>query len=287
MLKMSELNTIIPEAKERFVQQMSAHTGVRALLDETPLRLCSRANCRQKYEDAIRRCGSYSAGFSTMTCGELIYGRGGSEILLYQYRFDHPTVFKRVLWHEWGHLLSNRYIAEINSERIAYFERRYASNDPYYHEHLPAEEREYQERLAFGTQLWGEFISDAICNLVADDEPQSIAWHLQEQMARQLIDAVGKLPIQIDTLAHYCSMVLTDPTIEQRTMTDEGFSIGFEFIPDYTAKKVDELLCTLADQLNEDQICSISKDSVLAFGAVVNEIWAANSFCSSELMDMQ
>ena len=181
--------------------------------------------------------------------------------------------FERTLWHEWGHLLSNKYIEAINDERLEYFKRREASHDRFYHENLPDDEREYQERLAFGTQLWCEFIADTIRNIVADDEPHSIAWDIQEQMKQDLLVAVSNTPVQIDLLGHYCSTVLTNPTVVAHSEIDERFSIGFEFLPDMTVKLVDKLLCILADQLNKEQICKISKDRILDIGAVINQIW--------------
>jgi len=275
MLAMSELKEILPHAKARFVEKMSSHNDVSALLDSTPLTICNRSNAKAKHDSALVRCHAYDSGFSLQTWGEVIHGTAGSEVLLYQFRFSQPTELERTVWHEWGHLLSNKYIEAINDERLEYFKRREASNDRLYHENLPDDEREYQERLAFGTQLWCEFIADTICNIVADDEPHIIAWDIQEQMKQILLAAVSNTPIHIALLGHYCSMVLTNPTVVAHSEVDERFSIGLEFLPEETAKLVDKLLCLLADQLNEDQICKISKDRILDIGAVVNQIWDA------------
>ena len=273
MLTMTELKGIIPTARTQFVERMSSHSGVSTLLENTPLTVCSRANAEAKHNAALVRCHAFDSGFSLQTWGEVIHGTAGSEVLLYQFRFSHPTEFERTLWHEWGHLLSNQYIEPINDERLEYFKRREASNDRLYHENLPNDEREYQERLAFGTQLWCEFIADTICNIVADDEPQDIAWDIQGQMKQILLAAVSNTPVQIALLGHYCSTVLTNPTVVAHSEVEERFSIGLEFLPEKTAKLVDKLLCLLADQLNEEQICKISKDRILEMGTVINEIW--------------
>ena len=273
MLAMSELKEILPHAKARFVEKMFSHNDVPTLLDDTPLTICNRSNAKAKHDAAIARCYAFDSEFSLQTWGEVIHGTAGSEVLLYQFRFSHPMEFERTLWHEWGHLLSNKYIEAINDERLEYFKRREASHDRFYHENLPDDEREYQERLAFGTQLWCEFIADTIRNIVADDEPHSIAWDIQEQMKQVLLVAVSNTPVQIDLLGHYCSTVLTNPTVVAHSEIDERFSIGFEFLPDMTVKLVDKLLCILADQLNEEQICKISKDRILDIGAVINQIW--------------
>lgn len=275
MLIMTEIKEIIPTSRTQFVERMSSHSGVSTLLENTPLTVCSRSNAEAKHNAALVRCHAFDSGFSLQTWGEVIHGTAGSEVLLYQFRFSHPTEFERTLWHEWGHLLSNQYIEPINDERLEYFKRREASNDRLYHENLPNDEREYQERLAFGTQLWCEFIADTICNIVADDEPQDIAWDIQGQMKQILLAAVSNTPVQIALLGHYCSTVLTNPTVVAHSEVEERFSIGLEFLPDITAKLVDKLLCLLADQLNEDQICKISKDRILDIGAVVNQIWDA------------
>ena len=275
MISMSELKEIVPHAKARFIDRMSSHADVSDLLTDTPLTICNRSNAKAKHNAALIRCHSVDSGFSPDTCGEVIHGAAGDEVLLYQYRFSHPMDFERTLWHEWGHLLSNQYIEEINAERLAYFKKREASHDRYYHENLPADEREYQERLAFGTQLWCEFISDTICNIVADDEPQDIAWHIQDHMKEMLLIAVSNIPVQIELLAHYCSMVLTNATVVAHCEADDRFSIGLEFVPAEVAKLVDRLLCLLADQLNEEQICCISKERIMEIGALINEIWAA------------
>lgn len=275
MLAMSELKEILPHAKARFVEKMSSHKDVSTLLDSTPLTICNRSNAEAKHDAAIARCYAFDSEFSLQTWGEVIHGTAGSEVLLYQFRFSQPTEFERTLWHEWGHLLSNKYIEVINDERLEYFKRREASNDRLYHENLPDDEREYQERLAFGTQLWCEFIADTICNIVADDEPQDIAWDIQEQMKQILLAAVSNTPVQIALLGHYCSTVLTNPTVVAHSEVEERFSIGLEFLPEETAKLVDKLLCLLADQLNEDQICKISKDRIIDIGAVINQIWDA------------
>jgi len=66
---------------------------------------------------------------------------------------------------------------------------------------------------------------------------------------------------------------LTNPTVVAHSEVEERFSIGLEFLPEETAKLVDKLLCLLADQLNEDQICNISKDRILEMGTVINQIW--------------
>lgn len=274
MISMSELKEIVPSARARFADRMSSHTGVFDLLADTPLIICNRSNAKAKHDVALIRCQSVDSGFSLDTCGEVIYGTAGEEVLLYQYRFSHPLEFERTLWHEWGHLLSNQYIKEVNAERLEYFKKREASQDKYYHENLPADEREYQERLAFGTQLWCEFISDTICNIVADDKPQGIAWPLQDQMKGMLLAAVSNTPVQIELLAHYCSLVLTNPTAVAHSEASEQFSVGLEFVPSEVTKLVDRILCLLADQLNEEQICCISKDRILEIGTAINEIWA-------------
>lgn len=274
MVSMAELKEIIPHAKARFADRMSSHTGVFDLLADTPLTICNRSNAKAKHDAALIRCQSVDSGFSLDTCGEVIHGTAGEEVLLYQYRFSHPIDFEKTLWHEWGHLLSNQYIKEVNAERLEYFRKREASQDKYYHENLPVDEREYQERLAFGTQLWCEFISDTICNIVADDEPYDIAWPLQDQMKGMLLAAVSNTPVQIELLAHYCSLVLTNATVVAHSESNEQFSVGLEFLPAEIAKLVDRLLCLLAEQLNEEQICGISKDRILEIGAVINEIWA-------------
>lgn len=286
MISMSELKEIVPSARARFADRMSSHTGVFDLLAGTPLTICNRSNAKTKHDAALIRCQSVDSIFSPDTCGEVIHGVAGNEVLLYQYRFSHPLEFERTLWHEWGHLLSNQYITEINDERLEYFKKREASHDRYYHENLPDDEREYQERLAFGTQLWCEFISDTICNIVADDIPQGIAWPLQDQMKRMLLAAVSNTPVRIELLAHYCSLVLTDPTVVAHSEASEQFSVGLEFVPAEVAKLVDRILCLLADQLNEEQICRISKDRILEIGAAINEIWAVielAQFSNSEI----
>ena len=274
MLLMSELKEIIPHAMAWFVDRMASHTGVSALLSNTLLTICNRTNAKAKHDAALARCQSVDSGFSLDTCGEVIHGTAGEEVLLYQYRFSHPMDFERTLWHEWGHLLSNQYIKEVNAERLEYFKKREASQDKYYHENLPADEREYQERLAFGTQLWCEFISDTICNIVADDKPQGIAWPLQDQMKEMLLAAVSNTPVRIELLAHYCSLVLNNATVVAHSEASEQFSVGLEYLPAEIAKLADRLLCLLAEQLNEEQICCISKDRILEIGAVINEIWA-------------
>ena len=106
MLTMSELKEIIPHDQARFIDRMSSHTGVANLLADTPLTICSRSNARAKRAAAVSRCQSVSSGFAPDTCGEVIHGTTGSEVLLYQYKFSRPMDFERVLWHEWGHLLS-------------------------------------------------------------------------------------------------------------------------------------------------------------------------------------
>lgn len=273
MLTMSELREILPHAKARFVDKMSSHNDVSTLLDSTPMTICNRSNAKAKHDAALVRCHAVDSGFSFQTYGEVIHGTTGSEVLLYQFKFSHPMEFERTLWHEWGHLLSNKYIEAINDERLEYFKRREASHDRFYHENLPDDDREYQEWLAFGTQLWCEFIADTICNIVADDEPNDIAWDIQDQMKQVLITSVSNTPVQIDLLGHYCSTVLTNPTVVAHSEVEERFSIGLEYLPDMTAKLIDQLLCLLADQLSEDQICRISKERILEIGAVINQIW--------------
>lgn len=273
MLTMAELREILPCAKARFIEKMSFSGDVSDLINKTPITLCSRANAEAKHNAALERCNSFDSGFSPLTSGEVVHGTAGSEVLLYQYRFSHPMEFERTLWHECGHLLSNKYIEAINDERLAYFMRRKDSHDEHYHDNLPEDEREYQERLAFGAQLWCEFISDTICNIVADDKPLDIARPIQGHMKQALLTAVSNSTVQIDLLGHYCSTVLTNPTVVAHSEVEERFSVGLEFLPEKTAMLVDKLLCILADQLNEDQICKISKERILEIGAVINEMW--------------
>lgn len=93
-------------------------------------------------------------------------------------------------------------------------------------------------------------------------------------MKRMLLAAVSDTPVQIELLTHYCSLVLTEPTVVAHSNASEQFSVGLEYVPDEVAKLVDRLLCLLADQLNEEQICCISKDRILELGEAINEIWS-------------
>lgn len=147
----------------------------------------------QIFNETMFRLNAAKKEYSAGTVAELIDGKSGKAILLYQDKFLVGTSGYLTVWHELGHALDSEENKGLIKEIRLHIEM--DGMDP----------------LAVGGSCWGEFIADTIANYVFDPDEILYSKADYNRIVRKYIEGILRSNnMQIDMLGHYFGSLLTD-----------------------------------------------------------------------------
>lgn len=237
--------------------------------------LLTKAATKTKRTAVFQFCGAKYFEYLPSTSGETVAGRNGIVVLIYPNAIRNPHEFRLVLLHELGHAFFN----QTNKELLQKLETVYDVNEP-------------GGMAKFGLSHWNEFIAQCIANIVAEEEPQQIAWPRQEQLFQLLKEAFpgiddsntrnaqllrqtyfeGYKVIQYK-LAHYCAMLLTDPTLIWAMEREPMMDRGFDMLTDREIQCLEDILVCLDEQIIKDDYWMVTEPWLEGLGILVNRLW--------------
>lgn len=248
------LETLIPETKAQFLRAFPQSAD---LIDNTEIFIILNSNREKKRLEVFERCGARVKEDGPNE-GEAVIGANGRAVIIYASVIKSQARFKRVLWHELGHIYSQA----LNSELFAEAEKdMLADNDTL---------------IRNGMCIWTEFIAEVIAYIVEDAIPRASAWQSVAIMENLMDEAVNSGNLAPYPLAFFNAMLYEDPTVVAWREQNEYVVPGLNNCDDDILPLLKNLSDVLGEQLQKEEFVCVSRDMLEKIGECVNELW---DFC--------
>lgn len=267
-MTIKECQPLIEKLENEFCSKMGYKTAPEVVL-------LTRAATKTKRTAVFQFCGAKYFEYLPSTSGETVAGRNGIVVLIYPNAIKTAQEFRMVLFHELGHAFFN----QTNKGLLQKLEKIYDVNEP-------------GGMAKFGLSLWNEFIAQCIANIVAEEEPQQIAWPRQEQLFQILKEALPGIDdsntrtaelmrqtyfegYKVDQykLAHYCAMLLTDPTLIWAMEREPLMDRGFDILSEREVQCLEDILVCLDEQMIKDDYWIVTEPWLEWLGILVDRLW--------------
>ncbi len=202
------------------------------------------------------RIGALPKEYSSDTQGEVFCGTNGYVIVIYPENIRWYSEMRFVICHELGHVHSN--IINQTVEEECFRDMREQRDTP----------------MRSGGSIWSEFIADAIAYKVTGEQYREYELYDLQNFMRNLrdraFDRIGVIPGE---LAHFASFVLCVSRLRKRFLNNKNRLPEMAGYPDSIIEAVCRLLDALNEQLNEADFVVISRERMVQFGMLVDELW--------------
>lgn len=248
------LETLIPETIAQFI---NAFPQSAELINSVEIAIILNANREKKRLEVFERCKARIKEDGPNE-GEAVIGENGRAVIIYATVIKSKRRFKRVLWHELGHIYSQALSKELFDE---------------------AEKDMLQDNdtlIRNGMCIWSEFIAEIIAYIVEDLPPHVSAWQSVSIMQNLMDEAVNTGNLSPYPLAFFNAMLYEDPTIVAWREYNDYVVPGLNNCDDDILPLLKRLTDLLGNQLQEDEFICISRETLQQIGECVNELW---DFC--------
>lgn len=240
------------QAQKRFYERIPE---AEALLQSVEIIVVPYRAREQIFNETMLRLSAAKKEYSARTEAELIDGKNGKAVLIYQDKFNLGTHGYTTVWHELGHALDSEENKELIKEVRLHIEL--DGMDP----------------LSVGGSCWEEFIADTISNYVFD--PVEIVYSKSDydRTVRKYIEGILQSNImKLDMLGHYFGALLTDsrsPDPSDRTVP----LLGSERLSKLEQDILRDIADVLLKQINEHMpFWRIERNTLEDLGILISEL---------------
>lgn len=250
-INITETEKLVLLIKNKFIDLIPQSDEI---INNTPIILISDHNRKEERDQIFLQLHAEWKEDGDIS-GEAIIGKYGKAVLIYTDAILNDKHFCHTAWHELGHIFTN----SINNELF--------------------EEAEYDARMENdslirnGMAFWSEFIAEDIAIRIADNEPLSPFWQIQDQLTHLINEAVNKNVLNVYLLSFYCAIVMDDNTVDAMVEAYPDADIGFSACDETKIKLISDLLHTLDKQLCNESFWFVSRETLEIIGKHINRLW--------------
>lgn len=248
------LETLVPETKAQFIEAFPQSAD---LIQNTEIYVILNSNREKKRLEVFERCAARVKEDGPNE-GEAVIGANGRAVIIYATVIKSQARFKKVLWHELGHIYSQALSRELFEE---------AEKDMLL---------DNDTLIRNGMCIWSEFIAEVISYIVEDTMPRASAWQSVAIMENLMDEAVNSGNLSPYPLAFFNAMLYEDPTVVAWREQNDYVVPGLNNCDDDILPLLKNISDVLGEQLQKEDFVSITRETLESIGNCVNELW---DFC--------
>lgn len=260
-----ELTVLIPETKQQF---NDTFPNSEEIIRDTEVVILLNKNREAKRIAVFESCGVPVREDAKIE-GEAVIGTTKNAVIIYASVIKSPSRFKRVLWHELGHVYS------------------YVVNRKLYLEAEDDLRNNLDTPIRSGMSVWSEFIAEFIAYMVEDGRPANYLWPVFKKLEAYMDEAVNSGRLNVYPLAFFCAMAFGDPSVVAWSNAHNNAIPGFDNCDDIVIPLVGSLLDALGKQLQKDDFVCITPAKLKDIGKNVDILWDYCENVGSVKFDME
>ncbi len=229
-------------------------------INQIRIEIAPEMNRRKYLTDLTRELHAEPKEYLENTLGEVFHGEKGYAIVIYPERIRWMTEMRFMICHELGHVHSSIINYDVESECLR--DARQQNDTP----------------MRSGGAVWLEFIADVIAYKVTGERFVGFELcDLQKYMIYLFDNAFAQGYVTPAEIGHFAAFVLMNPKLRRRFMHNKNRLPELSDYPVEIVSIISELLDLLNEQIQEEDYVRISRDRMLCFGELIDELWDACS----------
>ena len=259
-MKKYEAEPMVESAKATLTKMFPQYAE---LIADTQVYLLTSTNKVEKRNRIAEELAAPKINNLEDTAGQTIVGAERYAIIMF-YPSIHAEEFTHYLYHEFGHVISNRACRALFDKAQEYLDLN--RDTP----------------LRSGMAVWSELVAEVIAYRAENAPPSPIAWYAAKRMEVLMDAAVNSGFFSPYDFAFYCAMFFADPTIVAYMEAHPHAAVGANHCDDEIMPRIEAALIVIDEQLSKEEYWVIAQEQLVELGKCVNNLW---DYCSEMNQD--